>query len=382
MKKATRQQARDHNTRLVLTTIFDQGELSRAEIARQTGLTRPTVSTIVTELLDSDYVVETGQGPSAGGKPPTNLSINDSGRQLICLDLSGAEFTAALVDLRGTITNRVSAQLADQRGEAAMAIAAALIDSLLSSASSPVLGISLGTPGLVDPENGIVLRSVNLGWIDVPLRSRLEQQFGLPIHVANDSHLAALAEHTFGPERPSRNLIAIRIGQGIGAGIVLNGQPFYGDGFGAGEIGHVVVAPGGEECSCGNRGCLETTSSTRAMLRKARMSGGKSITDWSSFAETVQAGHQVEREIAASGGKFAGVAVAGLIGAYNIKTIVLAGRIRDLGDAFLKPLQAEMRRHVLPAMADATTVSFSSLGSDIILLGGSALLLQRELGIN
>ena len=127
----------------------------------------------VGDLLASDYVIETGQGPSVGGKPPTNLSINDSGRQLVCLDLSGAEFTGALVDLRGTITCRVSAQLAGQRGEAAIAVAAALIDSLLATASSPVLGISIGTPGLVDPENGIVLRSVNLGWLDIPLRSRL-----------------------------------------------------------------------------------------------------------------------------------------------------------------------------------------------------------------
>lgn len=381
MKKATRQQARDHNTRLVLTTIFDQGELSRADIARQTGLTRPTVSTIVSDLLAGDFVIETGQGPSVGGKPPTILSINDVGRQLICLDLSGDEFTGALVDLRGNIRHKVSAQLEDQRGEAAVSIASALIDSLLSVASSPVLGIGLGTPGLVDPENGIVLRAVNLGWSDLPLRSRLEDRFGLPVHVANDSHLAALAEYTFGPEQPSRNLMVVRISQGIAAGIVINGQAFYGDGFGAGEIGHVVVAPDGERCTCGNRGCLETTSSARAMLHKARISGGKAMTDWTTFAQTVQAGHHVEREIAAAGGRYAGIAIAGLVGAFNIKTIRLAGRVRDLGNAFLEPLQAEMRRHVLPSMADATTVSYSFLERDFILLGGSALLLQRELGI-
>ncbi len=381
MQKATRQQTKDHNTRLVLKTIFDQGELSRADIARRTRLTRPTVSTIVAELLANNYVVEAGLGPSVGGKPPTNLAINQAGHHMICLDLSGAEFQGALIDMRGTVVHRVAAQLDDQRGETAVAAAAALIASLQSVSSASILGIAIGTPGLVDPQNGVVLRAVNLGWLNLPLRDRFEDQFGLPVHIANDSHLAALAEYTYGPPRSSRNLIAIRVGQGIGAGIVLNGQPFYGDGFGAGEIGHVVVAPDGDLCSCGNRGCLETTSSTRVMLRQAQVQGGQSITDWSTFAETVQAGQQASRAVAANAGGYLGAAVANLVGAYNIQTVVLAGRVGELGGAFIEPVRSEARRRVLPTMADQTTIAFSTLGSDIILLGASALLLQQELGI-
>ncbi|MEZ4519905.1 MAG: ROK family transcriptional regulator [Chloroflexota bacterium] len=381
MQKATRQQTKDHNTRLVLKTIFDQGELSRADIARITGLTRPTVSTIVADLLASDYVIETGIGPSVGGKPPTFLAVKETGRQLICLDLSGAEFRGALVDLQGTIIHRVTSQLADRRGEAVLATAADMVASLQSIASAPVLGIAVATPGLVDPRNGVVLRAVNLDWRDMPLRSQFEDQFGVPVHVANDSHLAALAEFTFGPERPSRNLITIRVGQGIGAGIVLNGQPFYGDGFGADEIGHVVVAHNGELCSCGNFGCLETTSSTRAMLRQAHMLAGDPITSWEAFVDAVQAGNEAATNIVAGAGRHLGAAVANLIGGFNITTIILAGRISQLGDALLDPMRSEMRHRVLPSMADETTVAFSTLGSDIIVLGGSALLLQRELGI-
>lgn len=381
MQKATRHQTKDHNTSLVLKTVLDQGELSRADIARATGLTRPTVSSIVSELLADGYIVETGQGPSVGGKPPTFLAVNPSGRQLVCLDLSGAEFRGALVDLQGNILHQASAQLAEQRGEAAVAATTALAASLLSIATAPVLGIGIGSPGLVNPRQGIVLRSINLGWSNLPLRDRLAAEFDLPVHVANDSHLAALAEYTFGPARRSRNLIAIRVGQGIGAGIVLNGRPFYGDGFGAGEIGHVVVAPDGEACSCGNRGCLETTSSTRAMLQQAHHSGGTAITDWTEFVGAVRAGQQVPTAIAADAGRRLGLAIASLIGALNITTIVLAGRVSELGDAFLMPLRAEVRRCVLPTMADETTVTYSALGSDLILLGSTALVLQRELGV-
>jgi predicted NBD/HSP70 family sugar kinase len=381
MQKATRQQSKDHNTRLVLQTILDEGELSRADIARQTGLTRPTVSTIVADLLDSGYILETGQGPSVGGKPPTYLTANNAARQLVCLDLSGAEFRAALVDWRGTVLHRAAAQLIDQRGEAAVAAGAALVASLLDRATAPVLGIGVGTPGLVDPGRGVVLRSVNLGWDHLPLRDRFAAQFGLPVHVANDSHLAALAEYTFGAAVDSPNLIAIRIGQGVGAGIVLNGRPFYGDGFGAGEIGHVVVAPDGDLCSCGNRGCLETTSSSRAMVRQAHLSGGERITDWPAFVGAVQAGHQAATHIAEDAGAHLGAAVATLVGGFNITTIVLAGRVAELGETFLRPVREQMRRRVLPAMADATTVTYSSLGSDGILLGGTALVRQREVGI-
>lgn len=381
MQKATRQQTKDHNSRLVLQTILDQGPLSRADIARQTSLTRPTVSGIVSDLIDAGYVHESGPGPSLGGKPPTYLSAKNDGRQLICLDLSGSEFRAALVDWRGTILHRAAAQLADPRGQPALSAGAALVASLLPMADAPVLGIGVGTPGLVDPRAGVVLRSVNLDWHDLALRDRFAAQFDLPVHVANDSHLAALAEYTYGPAGESANLIAIRVGQGVGAGIVLNGRPFYGDGFGAGEIGHVVVAPDGELCSCGNRGCLETTSSARVMLRQAHLAGGHAITDWPDFVSAVRAGQMVAVAIAAEAGRHLGKAVALLIGGFNITTIVLAGRVAELGPVFLEHVQSEMRRCVLPSMADQTTVTYSTLGSDGILLGGTALVLQRELGV-
>ena len=263
MEKATRQHTRDHNVRLVLRTLYDGSALSRADLARATGLTRPTVSTLVSTLIAEGLVVESGLGLSVGGKPPTMLGVPPSGRQMICLDLSGAEFQGAVVDLRGEIRQRESIAVSGARGTAALALAVDLIEQLRQAATAPLLGIGVATPGLVDPGQGIVLSAVNLGWSDVALAQILEDRGGLPVHVANDSHVAALAEYMFGPARDSAHLITIRIGQGIGAGIVLNGQPFYGDGFGAGEIGHVVVQVGGDVCSCGNRGCLETTRAHR-----------------------------------------------------------------------------------------------------------------------
>jgi predicted transcriptional regulator len=246
MKKATRQQTKNHNTQLVLRTIYENGDISRADIARATRLTRPTVSAIVTELIDNQFVVETGLGPSAGGKPPTLLDIAQDAYHLLSIDLGSQAFRGAVVNLRGEVVERLSFPTHDRQGEAALQLVYKLIDGLVEISGAPLLGIGIGTPGLVDSRRGVVQRAVNLGWTDLPLRDLVENRYQKPGYLANDSHMAALAEYTFGPPRRSNNLVVIKIGQGIGAGIILNGQLYYGDGFGAGEIGHVVVAEDGQ----------------------------------------------------------------------------------------------------------------------------------------
>lgn len=391
MQKATRQHTKGHNSRLVLRTIYNGGEMSRADVARLTGLTRPTVSTIVAELLESDLVIETGQGPSAGGKRPTLLSINGDVRHLIAIDLSGTDFRAARLNLRGRIEARAARPAAGMRGDHVLATIHELIEEI-KPANGDLLGISVATPGLVDPNNGIIRRAVNLGWVNIPLRDLLEEHYLCPVHVANDSHMAALAEFIYGDPTDSDNLIVMRAGRGVGAGIILGGLPFYGDGFGAGEIGHVVVDAGGDLCTCGNRGCLETTSSVSAILHRLETAdraqsslAGIPSPAWSQFVAAVAEHDPVATDIAVVAGRHLGTAVANMVGALNIQTIVLVGRVADLGDILLDSVQAELHQRVLPSIAEMTTIRLSSLApdrvSDIIILGCSALLLQRELGV-
>ena len=134
-----------------------------------------------------------------------------------------------------------------------------------------LLGIGVGTPGIVDAATGTIRWAVNLDWQDLPLGDILRERYGVPVEVANDSRAAALRDRAVRPRRqaPLRpNLIAIKVGRGIGAGIVLGGELFHGDGFGAGEIGHTVVVDDGAACRCGRFGCLETVASSRAMLAR------------------------------------------------------------------------------------------------------------------
>jgi N-acetylglucosamine repressor len=395
MKKATQQQTKTHNTRLILKTIYDQDEISRADIARLTHLTRTTVSDAVAELIEDGLVTEVGFGPSVGGKPPTLLSLVDDSRHLIGIDLADSEFRGGVINLRGKIRHRLSLPINDRDGDAALALVYALTDELVAAAAgSSLLGIGIGTPGLMDVQRGVVRNAVNLDWQNLPLGDLLEERYHLPVYIANDSQVAALAEYTFGERRSVSNLIVVKVGRGTGAGIVLNGQLHYGDGFGAGEIGHVVVVEGGERCRCGRFGCLETVTSTRTIVRRAQAiakSNPHSILhqfaprpeeiNTSIVLQAFEAGEEALRPAIAEVARYLGMAVANLVGALNIQRIVIAGSVARFGQALLDPVIKEMEQRSLAALAGETRVEISSLGPDIVILGAAALLLTQELGL-
>src|SRR5687768_16272152 len=240
-ERATHQRTRAFNQQLVLRAIYDRNEVSRAELARLTGLTRTSVSHLVGELLGDRLVEEIGRGPSTGGKQPILVRVRADGRHLIGLDLGEAAFTGAVVDLRGNIVRRLSVPLDGRDGDEALQLVYSLVESLTAgNGASPLLGIGIGAPGLIDSRTGDVRSAVNLAWERLPLGRLVEERFGVPVVVANDSQAAAVAELTFGAVARPENLIVVRVGRGIGAGIILNGQLFHGDGSGAGEIGHTI----------------------------------------------------------------------------------------------------------------------------------------------
>ncbi len=394
MKKATRQQTRSHNSRLVLKTVYDQPLVSRADIARHTALSRTTVSDVVAGLLEDGLVHETGLGPSAGGKPPTLLAFVADARLLVCLDLGNSQLRGALVDMRGQIRHERTLPLNDRDGETVLGQVYELIDGLAASTDRPILGIGIGTPGLIDARQGIVRSAVNMDWTDLPLRKLLQDRYHLPAYVVNDSHAAALAEYTFGSHDHAPNLVVIKIGRGISAGIVLNGQLLFGDGSGAGEIGHVRVMENGPLCRCGHQGCLETLVSSRAFVNRAkaiaqhnpasRLNDLVASPDQITTPIVYQAFVAGEAELAtlvAEAGHYLGVALANLVGALNVQTVQIAGTLAQFGEALLVPARSAMQERCLDSLGQETHVELASLGADIVILGAAALVLSNELGI-
>ena len=257
--KSLPEHARSHNRSLVLQTLYRSGSISRADLARATGLTRVTISDLVADLIGDDLIVELGQREDARpGKPATLLDINRTGFQILGLDLSDhAKFRGGVLDLDGEILERREVGLENASGAGRRSTRSSPSPASSSPPpTAPILGIGVGSPGVVDL-GGTVLSAPNLGWKDLPLQALLEKATGLPVLVANDANAAVLAEHSFGGALSDTMLVAI--GHGVGAGLLLGGTPLFGNRFAAGEIGHVVVGTdGGALCACGKVGCLET----------------------------------------------------------------------------------------------------------------------------
>jgi predicted NBD/HSP70 family sugar kinase len=381
-ERATHQQTRAFNQQLVLRAIYDRNEVSRAEVARVTGLTRTSVGDLVGDLLADHLVEEVGRGPSTGGKAPILLRVRADGRHLIGLDLGESAFNGAVVDLRGNIIRSMSVPLEGQDGEDAVELVYALINGLVNgNGSSPLLGIGVGAPGLVDSRTGTVRWAVNLAWENLPLGQMIEKRFGVPVVVANDSQAAAVAELTFGQESRPGNLVVVRVGRGIGAGIILNGQLFGGDGAGAGEIGHTIFGDGRERCRCGRIGCLETIASMRAMVASANRLV-PTVTDEASLIAALRAGDDKVRSIVVQAGSMLGLAIAAVIATVNINHVLLVGPAVALGDVWLEAIRRRASASTLPLLAGATKIELGPAHDDVVLLGASALLMTHELGLS
>lgn len=353
-RKTSRDDGRRWNLLATLQTVASQGTTSRAEIARATGLTRTTVSSLVAELIAEDLVRELGPAEAeSAGKPPTLLSVNQSGRVIVTVDLSHQPFEGAVMDLSGAVLFRTRAETAAV-GPQAIEVAANVIAVCLQAAEAPVLGIGVGTPGMIDPDGGI-REAAHLEWHDVPLRATLADRFDLPVSVGNDAHVSALAQWR---NNSSETLLLVAVGEGIGAGLILNGVLHAGEHLSSGEIGHVVVDPDGAECRCGLRGCLETVAAIPAV-------------------QTSDASLPADATVAA--GRRLGAILAVVIAAVDVDHVVVASALTAV-PGYTEAVQTELRSRLHRSRRDTVTVQPAST-PDLVLSGAAAAVMRDVLGV-
>lgn len=373
MKKATHQQTKQHNRDLILRTIFARESISRAEVARVTNLTRATVSDAVNGLLAEGLVKEIGMGESIGGKLPILLSINADARYLIGLNLAQDKFIGAVVNLRGEIKEMVEAPASNIDGQAALELIYQIIDQLRKTKPKPLVGIGVGTPGLINTREGVVISAVNLDWQDLPLQRLLENKFKLPVKILNDSQATAIGEFVYGGQHTTdENMIVVNVKYGIGSGILLNGKLFQGDGGGAGEIGHVVVQENGELCRCGKHGCLETISSSSAVMRQLN------VKTLDKVKNAFDKGDERTKKTIGKAAHKLGISLANLIGTLNIHKIVLTGDMTVFGSSWLDEVNTSMRNAALTRLAEKTRIELGALDYRACILGASAFLLLDD----
>jgi predicted NBD/HSP70 family sugar kinase len=369
--KVLPEHARGHNRSLVLQTLYRSGERSRADLARETGLTRVTVSDLVAELLSEGLVIELGQRESARpGKPAVLLDINRSAHQIVGVDLSDHDrLRGAVMDLDARVVASAEVMLdvdgSPATGDDALAKVDALVDRLVASATAPILGVGVGSPGVVDL-SGTILTAPNLGWSDLALQQHLTARTGLPVVVANDANAAALAEHTYGGA--AGDMMLIRVGHGIGAGLLVAGALVYGSHFAAGEIGQVMVGT--------DRG-LETTYDRDQVLEH-----WLSVPQLQRGIREAEAAGADATPLLREAGQRLGIALAPVVGALNLSEIVLSGPTELLDGPLAQATVHTLRNRTMAQNHADLSLRMTTQGQDIVLRGAAVLVLSGRLGVS
>ena len=383
---AGRSSVRDRSRARVIGLLRSRGVISQADIARETGLSRTTVSGVVAELRQEGLVVEAVAGAvqvrseSRGGRPPVPISLSPSLGAAVGVDFGHTHVRVAVADLGHRVLAEREAQLyVDANARTALDAAAGLVEDVLAEAGvarSTVLGVGMGLPGPVDRVRGVVgSASILPGWVGVRAADELSARIGLPVHVDNDANLGAIAEHSLGAGRGCSDLAYIKASTGIGCGLVLSGQPYRGSAGTAGEIGHMCVDEGGAFCYCGNRGCLETLASGLAivdMLQRGQGSSGHRLS-LGAVVEFAESGHPACRRAIADAGRHIGVAVANLCNLINPQRVVVGGQLGLAGEILLLPLRDSFLRYTVQAAADSVDIVSGQLGDRAEVLGAVAL---------
>src|SRR5688500_12383630 len=361
--KVLPEQARGHNRSLLLQTLFHQGAMSRADLSRETGLTRVTISDLVSELIADGFVAEMGVREASGpGKPAILVDLDRAGHRIVGIDLSGSDtFIGAVLTLDGDIVARREVPLPPAGDVVATVVELARV--LVADSHAPVLGIGVGTPGVVD-DHGVILTAPHFGWAGFDLEGALRSALSLPVLVANDANAAVLAEYTFGGA--GDDVLLVKVGRGVGSGLLAGGQPMRGSRHAAGEIGHVTVGTdGGPLCVCGKVGCLEAWLSVPALS-----------------ARLAEAAGAAREGILRDAGERLGIALAPVVGVLDLSEIVLAGPPELLDGPLAQATVETLRTRTLAQFHDGVRVRMTEQGQDIVLRGAAVMVLSGQLGVS
>ncbi|WP_372698096.1 ROK family transcriptional regulator [Arthrobacter sp. JSM 101049] len=355
------------------------GPSTQAELARQTGLSTATVSNIVKFMQTAGLV--TTEPTTSSGRRALNVKLISDGAIAIGIDFGRRHLRVVFASLNYQIVAEKTVILPlGHRSEDGIAAAADLITELLANTGlgpSALIGAGVGIPGPIDRRSGTVAQGAILPeWVGLNIQERLEEALDLPVVVDNDANLGALAEVTWGPHNGLENLVFIKIGSGIGAGLIINGSPYYGNVGITGEIGHATVQEHGAACRCGNRGCLETVASTTVMINLLSRSASPPETA-EDVVEQARAGATAAVRVVDDAGMAVGQALGNIANLLNPEVIVVGGPLAGLGDLLLDPIRRGLLRHAVPVVGESTTLVMSSLGNRAEALGAAALAFQH-----
>ncbi len=362
--------ARQINRSLIFNQIRIKQPISRADLARASGLQRSTVSLIVEELLAESWIVEGSTGQIPRGRKPTFLNLNGQ-RGVLALDIHPAQTTLAVTDLGGKIIAQDRIILPENPQKVIGAILDGISRMIGAHSDRCFEGIGISLPGRFNPSLRGAVFAPNVEWPIGRLKSKVEQATGLPVVVDNVANACALSEVWFGYSNGMSNLVVVNVSEGIGTGIFANGSLLRGEGGAAGEFGHVQLDPAGLPCGCGSRGCWETVASNRAGMRYYAERTQRAVPSFDALLQLAESGDDAAIEALRTMCRALGRGMHMIASALAPSEIVVVGDITALWAVAYPAMFDEMRRYPLvrvPAVRAAHEGNLARLSSAVALI--------------
>ena len=390
---ATRSTPRDVNRRIVLNLIREYQPISRAELARRMSVRRGTLTPLVRELVDSGVVFEKGTAATARGRRPTMLCVRTRGRLVVAVDVRSGRSSIALSDVSGRMLARETFDTPASPNQLADLLASEVTRLLRQHAPNGAegcQGIGIVLPGMVDRKTGRLIYAPRLGWRDVDLRASVSARLGLKVFIESAPIACALARLWLEPEvtRSVNSFAYVSVSEGIGVGLVVNGEVLRGETHTAGEFGHVSLDASGPECVCGRRGCWEAlacnaatveryadalngvTEATDVKLRRARKATFPGIEE---VIRRARGGEDAAVQTLVETGAHIGRGLALLVSAFNPGRIYVGGEITEAWDIVEAPMRSALMAGTIPGSAGSTQVVPDSSLAEYRLLGAVVL---------
>jgi glucokinase-like ROK family protein len=383
-----------------VAAIRRRGPLSRTDLSTQLDISRAGVTGLVGRLMEARILAEVGEGQSAGGRRPFLLDLNPDLGYVVGVDVGATSVDVALADFRGRVLERV-AEPADVRGrpELFLGRVADLIDSLLARRGAPaegVLAIGLGVPGPVEFAAGVLIAPPLMPlWEGFPIRGFLGRRFpAARVAVDNDVNIMALGEHQAGAGRGLEHFLFIKIGTGIGCGIISHGAVYRGADGAAGDVGHICVDYNGPVCRCGNQGCLEIMAAGPAIAAAAGRVAAPGESDFLAarlaergalsavdVGDAAAAGDRAAIDIIRRSGRMIGGVVATLVNFYNPEAVFIGGGVAGIGHGLLSSIRQATLRRATALSTRRLRIEYSRLGADAGVIGGIWLGLENVFSV-
>jgi glucokinase-like ROK family protein len=379
----------------VIDLLRRLGAMPRNEIAEHLGYSRSKATVTVNNLLAAQVVLETGDGDSSGGRRPRVIDFSPDFAYVIGVDMGATSIDIALANFQGKILKRYSQAIDVHQGpDEIMPLIISQTKRMAAEQGIPVeriLAFGMGVPAPIEYATGIVVRASNVrGWDNYSIPETIQAYFPhAMVRVDNDANMMALGELRFGAGKPHKHFILVKVGTGIGAGVVINGKIYHGSNGSAGDIGHISIDRQGEVCACGNTGCLEVMSAGPAITRRAlkAVEAGRSPIMQHLLASTGSLspkevgmaafqGDSAAIEIIQESGRLVGEALSNIVNFFNPSLIIISGGVSQIHPLFLVSIRRAILKHSLPLSTRYLTVDLSHIAADVGVYGAIALALD------